>query len=71
MSSKIEIRTAKEVEVQVTTTEKRKAMLYGIKLQKTSIFTDTAVREFWRDAENAGWLGYWLSLLIETEHMWS
>lgn len=54
MSSKIEIRTAKEVEVQVTTTEKRKAMLYGIKLQKTSIFTDTAVREFWRDAENAG-----------------
>lgn len=71
MSSKIEIRTAKEVEVQVTTTEKRKAMLYGIKLQNTSIFTDTAVREFWRDAENPGWLGYWLSLLIETKHMWS
>ena len=54
MSSKIEMRTAKEVKLQVITTEKRKAMLYGIKLRNTSTFTNTAVREFWRDAENPG-----------------
>lgn len=54
MSSKIEIVTAKEVELRVITTEKRKAMLYGIKLQNTSGFIDTLFREFWRDAENPG-----------------
>jgi len=54
MSSKIEIRTAKEVKLQVITAEKWKAMLHGIKLQNTSTCTDTAVRELWRDAENPG-----------------
>lgn len=70
MSSKTEIITAKEVELQVITTEKRKAMLHAIKLQNTFVFIDTLVREFWRDVENPGQLGYWLSLLTEIKHIW-
>lgn len=43
MSSKTDIGTAKEIKVQVITSENRKAMLYGINIHNKSSFIDTAV----------------------------
>lgn len=46
MSSKIQIRTAKEVKLQVITTEKKKAALHGTKLQNTSALQTLQLESF-------------------------
>lgn len=43
MNSKTDIGTAKEIKVQVITSENRKAMLYDINIHNKSSFMDTAV----------------------------
>lgn len=43
---------SKKIELQVITSKKRKAMIYGINIHNTSTFMDTADREFWRVAKS-------------------